>query len=263
MPGRRPAESDAAAGDRRLRALPAASRSDHRRPGRRSRGVAPPAGRAPRDGAGASQAADRIRRASRGDRCAPACRESRRSTTRCSRAWSSSRSRSSASTSGASRSRTTADSTRWRTTSARTTTIASREDADAWLARLEALPAYYQQNIANLRRGIKTRYTQPRIVVDRVLEVARKQVPAKPEDSSLLLPFARMPASIPAAAQADYRAKALALVRDKISARAARVRRVPGARVRAGGAAGARAGARRRAAKPAIASWCGGKPRPT
>jgi uncharacterized protein (DUF885 family) len=98
----------------------------------------------------------------------------------------------------------------------RTTTIASREDADAWLARLEALPTYYEQNVANLKRGIKTRYTQPRIVVDRVLQVARKQVEVKPEDSSLLLPFARMPASIPAAAQAEYRSKALAIVRDKI-----------------------------------------------
>jgi uncharacterized protein (DUF885 family) len=98
----------------------------------------------------------------------------------------------------------------------RTTTIASREDADAWLARLEALPTYYAQNVANLKRGIKTRYTQPRIVVDRVLQVARKQVEVKPEESSLLLPFARMPSSIPAAAQAEYRSKALAIVRDKI-----------------------------------------------
>ena len=99
---------------------------------------------------------------------------------------------------------------------ARTTTIASREDADAWLARLEALRTYYQQNIANLRRGIQTRYTQPRIVVDRVIEVARKQAEAKPEDSSLLLPFARMPGSIPATLQAEYRSKALVLVRDEI-----------------------------------------------
>ena len=98
----------------------------------------------------------------------------------------------------------------------RSTTIASREDADAWLARLEALPMWYEQNIANLKRGIRTRYTQPRIVVDRVLEVARKQVETKPEDNSMLLPFARMPASIPAQTQAEYRAKALAIVRDKV-----------------------------------------------
>ena len=98
----------------------------------------------------------------------------------------------------------------------RSTTIASREDADAWLARLEALPAWYEQNVANMKRGIKARYTQPRIVVDRVLAVARKQVETKPEDNSMLLPFARMPASIPTQAQDEYRAKALAIVRDKI-----------------------------------------------
>jgi uncharacterized protein (DUF885 family) len=99
---------------------------------------------------------------------------------------------------------------------ARTTSIGAVEDADAWLARLEATPAYYEQNLANLQRGIKTRFTQPRIVAERVLEVARKQAATKAEDSSLLLPFARMPSTIPAAAQEEYRTKALALVRDRI-----------------------------------------------
>jgi uncharacterized protein (DUF885 family) len=99
---------------------------------------------------------------------------------------------------------------------ARTTTIGSRDDADAWLARLEAAPAFYEQNLANLRRGIKTKYTQPRIVAERVLEVARKQASVEPEQSSLLLPFQRMPSSIPAAAQEEYRSKALAIVRDRI-----------------------------------------------
>ena len=107
-------------------------------------------------------------------------------------------------------------STRSRDYLARTTTVASREDAEAWLARLGALPTYYDQSLANLRRGIQTRYTQPRIVVDRVVDVARRQAEAKAEDSPLLLPFRNMPASIPAAAQADYRARALSLVRDRI-----------------------------------------------
>lgn len=99
---------------------------------------------------------------------------------------------------------------------ARTTTIASREAADAWLARLEALPQYYEQNVANLRRGIKTRYTQPRIVVDRVLDVARRQAQGKAEDSPLLLPLRTMPASIPASAQSQYRNRALSIVRDRV-----------------------------------------------
>lgn len=99
---------------------------------------------------------------------------------------------------------------------ARTTAVASREDADAWLSRLEALPAYYDQNLTNLRRGTRTKFTQPRIVVDRVLEVARQQAATKAADSALLLPFARLPANIPADAQAQYRAKALQLVQERI-----------------------------------------------
>ena len=99
---------------------------------------------------------------------------------------------------------------------ARTTTIASREDAEAWLARLQALPEYYAQNVANLRRGIRTRYTQPRIVVERVLDVARQQLQTAVQDSALLLPFARMPASIPQASQDEYRARAVRIVRDEI-----------------------------------------------
>ena len=98
----------------------------------------------------------------------------------------------------------------------RTTSIASRDDADAWLSRLEALSEFYARKIVNLRRGIETRLTQPKIVVDRVLEVARRQADTKAEQSPLLLPFGRMPATIPAAVQADYRNRALALVRDRI-----------------------------------------------
>ena len=98
----------------------------------------------------------------------------------------------------------------------RTTSIRSRDDADAWLARLEALPDYYARSIANLRRGIDTQFTQPKIVVDRVLDVARKQAEVTAENSPLLLPFGRMPPTIPAAVQAGYRNQALAILRDRV-----------------------------------------------
>ena len=79
---------------------------------------------------------------------------------------------------------------------ARTTNIASREDAAAWIARMEALPTLYEQSIENLRRGIKTKLTQPRIVVDRVLSVARQHAQQAAADSSLLLPFSSRPAAM-------------------------------------------------------------------
>ncbi|HEX2493900.1 MAG TPA: DUF885 family protein [Steroidobacter sp.] len=99
---------------------------------------------------------------------------------------------------------------------ARTTTIVVRDDAEAWLARLQAMPDYYDRSILNLRRGVQTRYTQPKIIVDRVLDVARRQAAVKAEDSPLLLPFARMPASIPMDVQNGYRERARALVLKKI-----------------------------------------------
>ncbi|MFL6574998.1 MAG: DUF885 domain-containing protein [Povalibacter sp.] len=98
----------------------------------------------------------------------------------------------------------------------RTTSIASQEDAQAWLARLRAVPQFYRQNLANLRRGIRTKFTQPRIVVERVLDVARQQVTIEPEDSALLLPFTKLPSSIPTDLQQDYRRQAVAIIREQI-----------------------------------------------
>ena len=99
---------------------------------------------------------------------------------------------------------------------ARTTTIGSADDADAWLTRLAALPEFYRQNIANMRRGIKTKLTQPRIVADRVLDVARQHASTPATQTAFLLPFGRMPSTISPATQAEYRAKALKLVETQV-----------------------------------------------
>jgi uncharacterized protein (DUF885 family) len=95
-----------------------------------------------------------------------------------------------------------------------TTPIQSPDDAEAWIARLEALPLFYQQNIANARRGAADGVTQPRIVADRALETARAQVATM--TTTLLTPLARMPASIPAADQESYRARARAIVEERV-----------------------------------------------
>jgi uncharacterized protein (DUF885 family) len=95
-----------------------------------------------------------------------------------------------------------------------TTPIQSPDDAEAWLARLEALPLFYQQNIANARRGVASRFTQPRIVVDRALATARAQEATM--TATLLTPLAQMPASIPAAQQESYRARARAIAEQRV-----------------------------------------------
>ncbi len=94
------------------------------------------------------------------------------------------------------------------------TPIQSRDDAEAWIARLEAAPLWYQQNIANARRGIATNWVQPRIVSERALATARAQVDTMTD--TLLLPFAQMPSTIPAADQQHYRDRARAIIHDQI-----------------------------------------------
>jgi len=98
----------------------------------------------------------------------------------------------------------------------RITRIGSVEDADAWIARMEAIPKLYADTQANARRGVKTGFTQPRSVVESALETGRAEAAMTLAQDPLLLPFADMPATIPADRQAAYRARAEAIVRDRV-----------------------------------------------
>ena len=97
-----------------------------------------------------------------------------------------------------------------------TTTIRTPADAEAWLDRLEATPAYYASTTANLRRALQTGWIQPRPVVDSGLAVLRAEAALPLEQDQLLKPFADLPATIPAAQAAGYRERARRLVTERI-----------------------------------------------
>lgn len=100
---------------------------------------------------------------------------------------------------------------------ASSTVVRSEADAEAWLARLEAAPAWYAANNDNLRRGVRTRWTQPRSVTEGVLSVARAQAELAPADDPMLRPLADAAApSIPAARRAALRARAQAVIAERI-----------------------------------------------
>jgi len=99
---------------------------------------------------------------------------------------------------------------------AATTPMRSAADAEAWIARLEALPGYYRDNIANARRGVKTGFTQPKPTVDIILARARAAAVAPLDQDPLLRPFRTLPDTIPAERQAALRARAEAVVRDRV-----------------------------------------------
>jgi len=99
---------------------------------------------------------------------------------------------------------------------ASTTPMRSAADAEAWIARLEALPGYYRDNVENARRGIKTGFTQPRPTVDIILARAKAAAVAPIEGDPLLRPFRTRPDIVPAERWAALQARAETVVRDRI-----------------------------------------------
>ncbi len=97
---------------------------------------------------------------------------------------------------------------------AATTPIVSEAQAQAWIARLRALPRYYAANMENARRGVATRHTQPRMTVLGILARARAAAAGPLETDPLLGPLDM--ANLPAATRAELRAAALTVLRDQV-----------------------------------------------
>ena len=68
---------------------------------------------------------------------------------------------------------------------------------ETWLRRMATMPAYLDQFADLLRRAAREKYTQPRVVMDRVLPQLAMQTPDKPEDSPFYEKFRAFPDSIP------------------------------------------------------------------
>jgi uncharacterized protein (DUF885 family) len=88
-------------------------------------------------------------------------------------------------------------------------------EAKAWLARVAALPSYYDTEIANMRRGMATGFTSPRLVAVTAARATRGQADLPPEESALLQPFDHLPASM-AAERVALRAEALEVIRTRV-----------------------------------------------
>jgi uncharacterized protein (DUF885 family) len=74
-------------------------------------------------------------------------------------------------------------------------------DYENIVARLNAIPVYVDQYLALMREHIDARTTQPRIVVDLVLEQVAAQGRMTATDTPLLAAFRRFPGDLPAADQ--------------------------------------------------------------
>ena len=97
------------------------------------------------------------------------------------------------------------------------TRIGSRQEADAYLSRLEQAPKAFTETMEDARRGIRTSFTQPRSVVESAITVMRAENAIPLDQDPLLKPFAVLPASIPAAEQEVLRTRLRGIIADKIA----------------------------------------------
>ena len=99
---------------------------------------------------------------------------------------------------------------------AETTVIHTDADAVAWLARLRALPVYFDQQIDNLRRGIASGFVQPQPTASAVLAILKLAADQPAAASPLLEPLKHMSSTIPGDRQASLQADGLAAVEQAI-----------------------------------------------
>jgi uncharacterized protein (DUF885 family) len=70
-------------------------------------------------------------------------------------------------------------------------------DYENYIARLNDVPRYFRENIANMRQGMRDRFTLPAEIVGGVAQVVDGLHFEHPEDMSLWGPFETYPASVP------------------------------------------------------------------
>ncbi|MEL6322873.1 MAG: DUF885 domain-containing protein [Pseudomonadota bacterium] len=75
--------------------------------------------------------------------------------------------------------------------------IRDRRDAEDLIARINAIPGYFDQHIQNMRRGIATGFTAHTDPLDTVISQVAEQMTSAPGDSVLFSPFANLPETIP------------------------------------------------------------------
>ena len=96
------------------------------------------------------------------------------------------------------------------------TPFGSVKDFENYLARLEALPRYFDESIDLLRLGLRTGYIPPRVTLEGVEESLRVQIVADPVSSIFYKPFEGFPAAVAGTDRQRLRAAAQTAIRGSV-----------------------------------------------
>ncbi|MHB8678624.1 MAG: DUF885 domain-containing protein [Rudaea sp.] len=91
------------------------------------------------------------------------------------------------------------------------------KDAENYIALLNDVPRWFDENIVNMRTGLKRGFSVPRAVLaGRDVSISTYMNVKSPQDSDFYKPFKSLPATIPADEQAKLQAACAQAVRDKV-----------------------------------------------
>ncbi len=76
--------------------------------------------------------------------------------------------------------------------------LATVKDYENYLARLRAIPAYFDQHLAFMREGLRTGFTSARVALEGYDATMRPHVVSDPEKSVFWKPFTAFPSGVPA-----------------------------------------------------------------
>lgn len=95
--------------------------------------------------------------------------------------------------------------------------LRTADDYRKYLKRLGQLPAYFDQQIANMRAGLKRGFSVPRAVLDgRDVSIAAVADLKDPTQSSFYAPFKQLPTAIPTDQAQTLQGQALQRIRDDV-----------------------------------------------
>jgi uncharacterized protein (DUF885 family) len=95
-------------------------------------------------------------------------------------------------------------------------TFETPKDYDDYIARLNAIPVFIQQNIDNMQRGAEEGRIPPKFILEEVLQQVKDIAGQKPEDSPFASPLANFPKSFADQEKSHLRVRTLEAIRTQV-----------------------------------------------